>query len=165
MPVHNLPFFGEIDLAKLEEYYEVTIQLNSNEVELDLNFSVENIEAGHLNSLAALLSNLAAIDAGNKAFIEQDYNGAGDTVRMYIDHHLDEIDDEELGNIIDLSNTDVDIKEQLVKALKLIRVGFYPGNEQDFAVFDYSIDPEFTQYLVVLFRNEKGEIHYITMES
>lgn len=166
MPAYNLPFFGEIDSTEPEEYYEANIELNGHTIQLDLNFDEdEPIDTNHLDALAKLLTSLAEVDRENQVYIEKDFNGAGDTVKTYIDHHLENIDEGELKELIDTGNEAISPQDQMLKALRLVRVGFYPGNEQDFAVFDYSINPELTQYLVVIFRNEEGEINYITMES
>jgi len=49
--------------------------------------------------------------------------------------------------------------------LKLIRVGLYPTSEDNFAIFDYSIGEEITDYLVVINTDENGQLDYMTMES
>ncbi len=165
MPTFNLPFFGEIDPTELEEYYDVNIELNGNTIKLDISFDEESIDTSNLNALVALSGNLTDLDDGNKALIELDYGGEGDTVKTYINHHLEDMDGDELAGIIDVANTSVSPQQQMLKAFKLVRVGFYPDDEEHFAIFDYSIDPELTQYLVVISRNRKGEVSYITMES
>lgn len=43
-------------------------------------------------------------------------------------------------------------------------MGLYPDSDDQFAIFDYSIGPEITQYLVVLFIDEFGDLDYITMQ-
>jgi hypothetical protein len=53
----------------------------------------------------------------------------------------------------------------MLSKLHLVRVGLYPDSEDEFAIFDYSIGQELTQYLVVINTNEDGEIDYMTMES
>lgn len=40
-----------------------------------------------------------------------------------------------------------------------------PHNENQFAIFDYSIDQDLTQYLVVINTDENGNLDYMTMES
>lgn len=165
MPAYNLPFFGEINSGELEEYYDVTIALNGNPIKLDIRFDEEHIDTHSLNALAALLGNLTNLDSGNKTLIERDYAGEGDTVKTYIDHHLEDMDADELSGIVDMDNTTVSPQQQMLKAFRLVRVGFYPDDEANFAIFDYSIDPEQTQYLVVISRNKDGQVSYITMES
>lgn len=164
MPAYNLPFFGEINPIGLEEYYDVSIELNGNAINLDISFDEERIDTRSLDALAALLANLTNLDSENIALIKRDYAGEGDTVKTYIDHHLEDMGVDELSGIVDMDNT-VSPQEQMLEAFRLVRVGFYPEDEVNFAIFDYSINPEFTQYLVVISRNKKGEVTYITMES
>lgn len=109
---------------------------------------------------------MADYDFKNKKYIEQDYKDEdADTVREYIDHHLDELGETEISELIDTSNKKISQGDQLVKKLHLVRMGLYPDSEDQFAIFDYSIGPEITQYLVVLFIDEFGNLDYITMES
>ena len=51
------------------------------------------------------------------------------------------------------------------KLLHLNRIGFYPHDAQHYAVFDYTLGEEYTDYLLVVVLNDAGEIEYITMES
>jgi hypothetical protein len=53
----------------------------------------------------------------------------------------------------------------LLQKLHLVRVGLYPHNEDQYATFDYSIDPEITNHLVVVFTDENGNLDYMTIES
>ena len=53
----------------------------------------------------------------------------------------------------------------LLKKLHLVRVGLYPDSEEQFAIFDYSIGKDLTNYLVVINTDENGNLDYMTMES
>ena len=53
----------------------------------------------------------------------------------------------------------------LLKKLHLVRVGLYPDSKDQFAIFDYSIGKELTNYLVVINTDENGNLEYMTMES
>jgi hypothetical protein len=47
----------------------------------------------------------------------------------------------------------------------MVRVGLYPHDKENFAIFDYSIGTEITNYLVVINTDENGELDYMAMES
>jgi hypothetical protein len=166
MPKYTLPHFGEIDTTDLEEYYDVEIEFNGNDVSIDLNFEDKSIDTKHLDNVKKIIKDLATYDKQNVKYIEQDYKDEeADTVRTYIEHHLDEIDESELLEVIDLTDK-TDKKEiQLMKALHLVRVGFYPHGEKIFATFDYSLDQDLTNYLVVINTDANGKLVYMTMES
>lgn len=161
-----LPKFGQLDTENLEEYYDATIDLNGQEVQIDLNFGETTIGVDKLESVKKFIETISDLDLKNRKYIEADYHDEdADSVRTYVEHHLEELDEDDLSSLIDKSNKKLNPEMQLVKQLRLVRMGLYPQEEDQFAIFDYSIDPELTQYLVVLFTNEHGEVEYITMES
>ena len=166
MAKYTLPHFGEIDTSNLEEYYDADIEFKGNDVSIDLNFDDKSIDTKHLDKVKKIIKDLATYDKQNTKYIEQDYKDEdADTVRTYIEHHLDEIDEEELLEVIDLSDKNDKKEIQLMKALHLVRVGFYPHNEDYFVTFDYSLDRDLTNYLVVINTDANGKLVYMTMES
>jgi hypothetical protein len=167
MSKYNLPHFEPIDPASPLEYYSAQIEFNNNEIELDLNFWGEAIEPKRLDLVKNILDNLKEFDSKNRKYIEQDYaNESADTVKTYIDHHLTELPEEDLARYIDLNNSSITPEKQLINALQLVRVGFYPDEGEDqIAVFDYSLGYDVTNYLIVIFINTNGELDHLTMES
>ncbi|WP_153797672.1 DUF2004 domain-containing protein [Foetidibacter luteolus] len=166
MATYSLPHFGPVDFTNLEEYYDITIDFNGQEIELDLNFENKTIEVKRLDTVRTFLEKIPGFDRNNKKYIEEDYGDDDcDTVKLYVQHHLEEIDKAELTDLIDFDNKAISLEEQLMKALRLVRIGLYPDSEDQFAIFDYSIGRDLTNYLVVLFTDEKGKLDYMTMES
>lgn len=161
-----LPHFGELDPKNLEEYYDVGVEFNGQEIQMDLNFENSSIDTKRLALVKQFIENLSTFDKRNKEYIEQDFaDEDGDTVRSYIEHHLEEISKEDFSALIDFNDNSASPEIQLKNALRMVRVGLYPDSEDQFAIFDYSIDPDLTQYLVVINTNEKGDLDYMTMES
>jgi hypothetical protein len=167
MSTYNLPHFKPIDLGSPQEYYSAQIEFNNNELELDLNFWGEAIEPKRLDLVKNILDNLKEFDSKNRKYIEADYaDESADTVKTYVDHHLTEFTEEDLAGHIDFTNTSITPEKQLINALHLVRVGFYPDEGEDqIAVFDYSLGDDVTNYLIVIFINTNGELDHITMES
>lgn len=166
MAKYVLPHFGQLDSENINEYYDCEINFNNTNVAIDLNFGDTKIDIGRLEIAKKFLEQMADYDFKNKKYIEQDYKDDDcDTVREYIDHHLEELGEDELSELIDQKNKKISQGDQLVKKLHLVRMGLYPDSDDQFAIFDYSIGPEITQYLVVLFVDEFGNLDYITMES
>ncbi len=51
------------------------------------------------------IENIDKFDKQNKINIDTDYNDEeGETVKSYLEHHLEEIDKSELSNLIDFDN-------------------------------------------------------------
>jgi hypothetical protein len=166
MSQYILPHFEPLDLESLDSYYDAQIQYNGNEVDLDLNFWGEPITPARLDLVKNILENLKGFDSKNRQYIDQDFaDESADTVKTYLDFHLTELDEEDLARFVDYNNP-ITPEQQLINALKLVRVGFYPDEGEDqIAVFDYSLGNDITDHLVVIFINEKGEMDHITMES
>jgi hypothetical protein len=166
MANYSLPHFADIDTDNLEEYYDVDIDFNGQEIQIDLNFENKSIDPKRLDIARRFIQSISEFDKKNKEYIEQDYNDEEcDTVKTYVEHHLGEIGKDELGDLVNSDDEETNPEIQLMKSLHLVRVGLYPDSEDQFAIFDYSIGQDLTQYLVVINTNENGELDYMTMES
>jgi len=166
MTAFTLPYFGSINPSSVEEYYEVDIKFEGNEVQIDLNFENKDIDPSKLDTLKTFLENIDQMDALNKGYINKDYKDKnGDTVKFYLEHHLEEIDEETLSSLVDFNNKSIEPEKQLLSKLHLVRIGLHPDNEKAFAIFDYSIDPDFTDYLVVINTDKDGKLDFMSMES
>jgi hypothetical protein len=51
MAEYTLPYFGQLSTDNIEEYYDVTINLNGNEIQIDLNFESESTDAAKLDKI------------------------------------------------------------------------------------------------------------------
>ncbi len=162
----NLPHFGAVDSEALKEYYEMEILFDGRPMQLDLNFENKFIDEKRLETVMHFIDNIRIHDINNKRLIEKDYrNPDADTVLEYVNNHLEELGELDLRVLIDYKDKSIDHQTQLVKKLHLVRVGLYPDSEKEFAVFDYSIGQDLTNYLVVINTDENGNLDYMTMES
>ena len=73
MSTYILPYFKPVELEKPREYNSTQIEFNNYEVDLDLNFWGEPIEARRLEIVKNILDNLTEFDKKNRLYIEQDY--------------------------------------------------------------------------------------------
>ncbi|AZA80753.1 hypothetical protein C1637_11985 [Chryseobacterium lactis] len=166
MTKYTLPHFGQVSTENLEEYYDVNIDFKGNEILLDLNFENSSIDTPKLDKVKNFLENIEKFDKLNKTYIVEDYHDQdGDTVKYYIEHHLEEIDQDELSTLINFDDPDTKPEQQLLAKLELVRVGLYPDSEDHFAILDYSIGEEITDYLVTINTDENGQLDYMSMES
>ena len=149
MTKYSLPGFAELNLDELEEYYDSQVDFKNRKVIVDLNFDEYSINPKKLDVVGSIINNLDLYNTKALDAIEQEYHSGGDTVKFYLEQHSALIDKEEVALL----------------AFYLKRVGFYPENESYFAVFDYTLNEEQTQYLIVVTFNENGAIELLTMES
>jgi len=166
MAAYTLPHFGNLQIDNLEEYYDFEMEFNGNKITVDLNFDTKTIDVLTMDKIKNVIENIDTFDKVNKTYIQDDYNDEeGDTVKFYLEHHLEEFSKEELATLINFDDTTTDLKQQLLTKLKLIRVGLYVESEANSAIFDYSFGYEITNYLVVINTDINGELDYLSMES
>ncbi|HCM34712.1 DUF2004 domain-containing protein [Chryseobacterium sp.] len=166
MAEYTLPYFGQLSTDNVEEYYDVNIDFNGNEIQVDLNFESESTDGTKLDQVKNYLENIEKFNRLAKSYILEDYhNEEGDTVKFYLEHHLEEVEQEELSTLINFDDVTVEPEQQLLKKLELVRIGLYPDNEEGFAILDYSIGKEITNYLVVINTDQNGQLDYMAMES
>lgn len=166
----ELPYFGQIDLTQLEEYYSVETEWNGSILSLDLNFNGKYINEEQTENIKTFLDNISKFELQNKSVIYKNFLEEGEA-SDYINFYLEEFDEEELSNITESKHEQRSTtKHQLLSKLKLIRVGLYPDGKYGtdyFGVFDYSIeiDGEPCNQLLVVKTNETGDLDHITWES
>lgn len=166
MAEYTLPYFGQLSTDNVEEYYDINIDFNGNEIQVDLNFESENTDGAKLDQVKNYLENIETFNRLAKSYILEDYhNEEGDTVKLYLEHHLEEVEQDELSTLINFDDVTVEPEQQLLTKLELVRIGLYPDNEEGFAILDYSIGKEITNYLVVINTDQNGQLDYMAMES
>jgi len=166
MPNIKLPHFGTLDSTALDEYYDVDIDFSGDEIQIDLNFETKTIAPERLETVKRFIENIRIHDLNNKKYIQNNFDDEdGDTVRTYLETHLEDLGTDDLDELVGSGARSADKPNLLLKKLKLVRVGLYPDSAEQFAIFDYSIGKELTNYLVVINTDENGNLDYMTMES
>ncbi len=160
----TLTNFGEVDTDNLEEYYDAEITVNGRTVEVDISLDEKSISIDKLEKINSWLANVQKLDELGLTTIKEDFV-SGDTVKEYIEHHLEELDSDDLNDLIKQAKEGKTKEEKILNSIKLKRVGFYPHTDERFVNLDYTLDNDLTDYLVVLDFTEDGNLHYITLES
>ena len=164
MSKFTLTNFGEIDSDRLEEYYDAEITVGGRAIELDISFDEKTIAIDKLKKINSWLADIQKLDKLGLTTIKEDFV-SGDTVREYIEHHLDELDSDDLKTLMNQETGGKTKEEKLLSSIKLKRIGFYPHTQERFVNLDYTLDNDLTDHLVVLDFTEDGNLHYITIES
>jgi hypothetical protein len=160
------PDFTIIDLKELEDYYDWELTFGKRILNLDLNFETESTNKSKLNQIIEFVNRIPEFDKQNRNYIKADFEQEVSMTSDYLNFYLEELDDDELGEIINLNNQKKSRPSLLMEKLNLIRVGIYPQASY-FATFDYSIDidGEPSNQLLVININQNGTLDCITWES
>lgn len=158
------PDFGEININKLEEYYESTTKLDHRELSIDINFETESISQSELNDILNFINEIPQFDLLNQKHILKDLKKRPSMTSDYLNFYLEEFEEDELKEILKTDKKPT--QKTIIEHLHLNRVGIYP-NDSYFATFDYSIDidDEPCNQLLVINLNKDGSLDYITWES
>ena len=165
-PLVSVLQFENENFNNLNDYYEKSIIIDGNNIQLDLNFEAKETNNSELKLANEFISKLSNFNKNILTEFQNDYaNNLDSTVKEYIEHHLDELNSDEVNSIIKDDNSSDSNDKKLLKSLKLKRIGIYPYDQNNFGIFDYSIGEDLTQYLITVYLNSKGEIVDISMES
>ncbi|QEC44287.1 DUF2004 domain-containing protein [Pseudobacter ginsenosidimutans] len=166
MPIVELPFFGPINTASVEEYYESDFQHNSRTVSVDLNFENNTIDEERLLTVKKFLRNIPDwLSRNNRYILDSLDDDDDDTVREYAEYLKEVLEADVLARLIQIDADPEDQIAQIAEKLHLVRIGLYPDGGGQFAVFDYTIGQDIVDYLVVINTDEYGVLEYMTMES
>lgn len=156
--------FGDIDHRYLESYYSADILVQGQAVAIDVNFESNEMELTQLETLASYIVNVDETSRLAFEAIADDYDldEISDTARFYLQHHLEEFSEQEIDSLFGTPEVD---KDAFLSALKLVRIGFYPEDEDAYAIFDIQFPLEYTRYLMAVSFDQAGNISGISMES
>src|ERR1700754_3411107 len=145
----KLPFFNDLDSESLTDYYDVDIDIEQDKVQLDINFDETNIDPAKLDTLKKYLDEPQAIINIAKKEIFNDFEN-GEDVKEFLTYHMEELDQSELDSLLNHADKTLSIEQQILSTLKLRRIGFYPDNDDVFAVFDFVLSGDISQYILVV---------------
>jgi len=164
MSKFSIPNFAELDVNSLKEYYNVQIDFKGHKIEMDLNFIEKTIEADKLEMVKTFIDNLKMLNTVALDAIKEDFLKGG-PVKEYIEQQLEETSEKNLSFFVQQSKKPAAKENKMLAKFYLKRVGFYPQNEDQFAVFDFTIGEELTDYIIAVNFKEDGEIAYLSMEN
>ncbi len=159
----NLPFFNDLNLELVQNYYRIKIDYEVRRLQLDLNFENTSISEDNLNLVINILENLDKWIDKAKESINKEFQTESE-VDDYIDFHIEELLEGDFEILLKDADKSLSRKEQILSILKLKRIGFYPEAENYYAIFDFVAEEKSNQVLVVNI-NKNGELDHITWES
>jgi hypothetical protein len=150
----SIPYLGDLNLNATKDI-EGEVIIDSTVVSIDLNFDENKIASNQIENINLLLENVNSyfLQAKDNIRIDLENNGV---VRDYFDHHIEVVSDEKELN----KNED-----KFLERLKLVRIGLYPEDDQHYALFDFTIGKQITNYIIVVRFNKYLKICSIDFES
>jgi len=160
-----LPGFGLLNLQELAPEYNAGVLINDNPISLDLYFETTIITKEKVALVKKILTNLSDYRTLIYAALVTDAADEDGITREYLNFHIEELAEHELKEIVEKASSERKRRKKVFKLLHLNRIGFYPNDAESYAIFDYTIGTELTDYVLVVAINRKDEIAAITMES
>jgi hypothetical protein len=131
---------------------------------VDLQLSAEDEDDVHplgLELAAAMAQNLEAFDSRAREALVGQLSERQSATTVFIDRQVDSRG-EDLQSLLDLMvDNSGDIAIDVLKSLQLVRVGLFPANtegDEAFATFDYSIDPDESDELLIVSFGADGDV-------
>jgi hypothetical protein len=160
----SMPFFGELELNNLKDYYEVEVENNNRIIQVDLNFESETVSNKIFNKTSRLIQELGPFIESVTEYLKENRSNE-EAVDEYLEHHLNELEETEISNLLKNSNNSLSKKDQLFELLKLKRIGIYPESEDEYVVCDFMINDDLSDYLLVVKLDKNEDIDEVTIES
>lgn len=158
----DIKYFKNVDFNS--DYLETTIELKNREIQLDINSDAVLGKNNWVKEYEEYISKLETFKEKIDKEIIKDFENNGIT-KEWVDFHLKELGEaiEEEG-LLKECNKKLSLDRQVLSIIKLRRIGIYPEYE-DYAIWDYILDDEISDEILVIVTDKDGEIVDITWES
>lgn len=165
MNQQKLLFFGDIDLDQVKNEYTSSLQFDEKKITINMNiFEDETVTPEIINKAQAFLEKIEdQIRSVNKYMLD-DYESEGETYG-YIEHHIENLTPEEIKEIIGKYTPEEAQEDDLVANLKLNRIAIFPEDDDEFAVFDFTIGEQYTDYVIAIYTDIDGKLIDLGIES
>ena len=161
-------FFGILGSEEEGEvYWSDTVELGDQNVEIDVSSpSEDSVSAEALDIAAAMINGIEELDSQARESLVADLSAEVSLTSQFIVSQFEELDGEALDDALIWDSGDKQI--DYLRSIQLQRIGFHPhhiGNDQHFAVLDYSISPHETDALLVVTLDVHGDTIVIAADS
>lgn len=165
MNQQKLSFFGDIDLDQVKSEYISSLNFEESKIALNLNiFENDMVTTEMINKADVFLQNIDETIRKVYKYLLDDYESEGETYG-YIQHHIDSLEPNEIIAILGKHTPDVDQNDDLVAKLKLNRIALFPEDDDEFAVFDFTIGQDYTDYVIAIYTDREGNLIDLGIES
>jgi len=164
IPPHSV--LGNID-ASAPGYWQGKLRFAERDVEVDLSIERGPVPEEVVTALLARLEKLAELDGAAREAMLSDGNAGVEEAPtlLYLEHHRDELSDEELQQVFGSADRDLVDVNALLRHLHLVRVGLRPEDAEYQLLLDYSLGYDVTNYLICAVFDSDGKFRTLDMES
>ena len=164
----DIKYFKNVDFNS--DYLETTIEFQNREIQLDINTDAVLGKDSWVKEYEEYISKLETFKEKIDKEIIKDFENNGIT-KEWVDYHSEELMESiEENGTLDSCDKNLPIDRQILSTLKLRRIGIYPEHsyedgEEYYAIWDYILDDEISDEILVIVTDKNGEIVDITWES
>lgn len=155
------PYFGQLPADDGLLSWEGVVHHAGRAVKVDFECE-EDIDPAQLDAAARIAQDVARFDTLAREALDLDEDEEG--VPRYIEHHVDTLPDAAIAKIFGRARHAIS-RELFLSKLVLARVWFVPDDDDELAIFDYSIAPEHTDEVLAVKFDGKGRFATIAVES
>ena len=165
MSQQKLLFFGDIDLNEVKSEYTSSLQFDDEKITVNLNiFENDSVTPEMIEKADAFLQKIEDAIRNAYKYLLDDYESEGETYG-YIQHHIDQLSPEEMIEILGKHTPDVDQNDDLVAHLKINRIAIFPEDDDEFAVFDFTIGRDYSDYVIAIYTDIESKLIDLGIES
>jgi hypothetical protein len=159
------PILGPIDTSAAG-CWEAEVAFGGRTIIVDLTIDYAD-EPLDLEGIPQTAPDLERFDRVARAAILRDAQSKDPdaAARHYLTHHHDVLSADLFQRLFGAGSPDPSNNAAMLGRLVLVRVGFYPEDEEQRVLLDYSIDPAETDYLLCVSFDPDGEPTGVEMES
>ncbi|QDZ14097.1 DUF2004 domain-containing protein [Humibacter ginsenosidimutans] len=153
-------FFGVVDDDSSGGlYWSETVEVGEQAVDVELSApDAAAVSASGLDSAASVIRSLEGLDARARDALIAELSQRESVTTQYIDQRVDDMGESLLDLLVHNSG---DIAMDVLRSLQLLRVALRPDRTDDddpFAVFTYSIDPDETDAVLQVSFDDRGDV-------
>lgn len=163
----SIPLLGMVNFEPAPDgHWPLEFDYAGHPVKFDFNVERTTLTQNAVDTVARFLTDLATYDEVARAAIRNEHDrGSEYSVKLYVDHHLEEFDATELRQCFGTDDRQSIDAGLFLSKLRLRRIGLYPDDADERAVFDYTISEDLTDYLIVVRFDARGQVVAVETES
>ena len=139
-------------------YWSETVEVGDQPVQGELTAAAaDEVGESDLDAVAAIIRSLDGLDARARDALIAELSERGSVTTQYIDQQVDDMGESLLDLLVHNSG---DIAMDVLRSLQLLSVSLRPDKDDDeaFAVFTYSIDPDETDAVLQVGFDRRGGV-------
>lgn len=162
MDKKQITYFEDIDFDS-DDFFTTEILLNNQPITIDLEFYNGLPQYDWVRAYESYIEKIEDYKTKIDKAIVKDLKDE-ETTFEYVEHHLEELDEQTIEKLIKDTDVDKSLAERLLSVLKLERIGFH-FDEEEFAVWDYTFGYDITNYVLVAYTDKNGKLIDLGIDS